>query len=99
MSTTNNIVNLMLIYQNQNKLVHRTNRNLVSTQFSQHCLTFLLFIFYMIHIFDVYYVIVPDQKVTAGALDVVVATVVECVGMLVGADGGVYLQALRRSSQ
>jgi hypothetical protein len=35
-----------------------------------------------------YHVIVPDQKVTAGALDVVVATVVECVEMLVGADGG-----------
>jgi hypothetical protein len=32
--------------------------------------------------------IVHDQKVTAGALDAVVATVVECVGMLVGADGG-----------
>jgi hypothetical protein len=26
--------------------------------------------------------------VTTGALDAVVATVVECVGMLVGADGG-----------
>jgi hypothetical protein len=32
--------------------------------------------------------IVPDQKVTAGALDAVVATVVECVEMLVGAEGG-----------
>jgi hypothetical protein len=32
--------------------------------------------------------IVPDQKETAGALYTVVATVVECVGMLVGADGG-----------
>jgi hypothetical protein len=39
--------------------------------------------------------IVPDQKVTTGALNAVVA----CVGMLPGADGGVYLQALRRSSQ
>jgi hypothetical protein len=42
--------------------------------------------------------IVLDQKVTTGALNMVVATVVECVGMLPGADGGVYLQALRRSS-
>jgi hypothetical protein len=39
--------------------------------------------------------IVPDQKVTTGALN----AVVECVGMLLGAEGGVYLQALRRSSQ
>jgi hypothetical protein len=43
--------------------------------------------------------IVPDQKVTTGALNAVVTTVVECVGMLPGADGGVYLQALRRSIQ
>jgi hypothetical protein len=33
-------------------------------------------------------VIVPDQKVTSGVLNAVVATVVDCVGMLVGADGG-----------
>ena len=32
--------------------------------------------------------IVHDQKVTVGALNAVVATVEECVGMLVGADGG-----------
>jgi hypothetical protein len=32
--------------------------------------------------------IVPDQKVTAGALNAVVATVVECIEMLLGADGG-----------
>jgi hypothetical protein len=33
-------------------------------------------------------VIVPDQKVTAGALNAVVVTVVEYVRMLLGADGG-----------
>jgi hypothetical protein len=32
--------------------------------------------------------IVPDQKVTAGALNAVVMTVVGCVRMLLGADGG-----------
>ena len=32
--------------------------------------------------------IVPDQKETAGALNAVVVTVVECVRMLLGADGG-----------
>ena len=32
--------------------------------------------------------IVPDQKVTAGALNVVVVTVVEYVRMLFGVDGG-----------
>jgi hypothetical protein len=33
-------------------------------------------------------VIVPDQKVTAGALNAVVVTVVESLRMLLGADGG-----------
>jgi hypothetical protein len=33
--------------------------------------------------------IVPDQKVTAGALNTVVSTVVKCVRMLLGADEGV----------
>jgi hypothetical protein len=32
--------------------------------------------------------IVPDHKVTAGALNAVVVTVVEYVRMLLGADGG-----------
>jgi hypothetical protein len=32
--------------------------------------------------------IVPDQKVTVGALNAVVVTVVEYVKMLLGADGG-----------
>jgi hypothetical protein len=32
--------------------------------------------------------IVPDQKETAGALNAVVVTVVECVRMLLAADGG-----------
>ena len=35
-----------------------------------------------------YLLIVPDQKETAGALNAVVVTVVECVRMLLGADGG-----------
>jgi hypothetical protein len=38
--------------------------------------------------------IIPDQKVTAGALNVVVVTVVEHVRMLLGADGGCVPQAL-----
>ena len=32
MSITNNIVNLMLIYENRNKLVHRKNRGLVQSK-------------------------------------------------------------------
>jgi hypothetical protein len=37
-------------------------------------------------------VIVPDQKVTVGALNVVVVTVVKCVRMLLGVDGGCVLE-------
>jgi hypothetical protein len=43
--------------------------------------------------------IVPDQKVTTGALNAVVATVVDVLGCFLERMGGVYLQALRRSSQ
>nr|ABN09000.1 hypothetical protein MtrDRAFT_AC171534g18v1 [Medicago truncatula] len=42
--------------------------------------------------------IVHDQKVTVDASNAVVLVVVKCAKMLLGADGGVYLQALRRSS-
>jgi len=42
-----------------------------------------------------YQLIIPDQKVTAGAL----SEVVESFRMLLGTEGGVYLQLLRRSSQ
>jgi hypothetical protein len=58
---------------------------------------FFISSFYVVHLCCS--LIGPDQKVTAGALNALVVTVVECVRMLLGADGGVYLQELRRSSQ
>jgi len=39
--------------------------------------------------------IVPDKKVTVGALN----EVVKSFRLLLGTEGGVYLQVLRRSSQ
>jgi len=45
-------------------------------------------------------VLVPDQKVTVGALNAMVKVVVKYFTMLLGTEGGgVYLEALRRSSQ